>query len=162
MHLSVSQEKLNEEIGDEYRRDQLSAKIRDTENLISESEKKIAACELKYSALLKNFKITMILLLVVVGIFAYIAANAALIAYRFVAQTYLFIIVGAVVVSFIAYVIRRAAKEIPMYVHCRQEEKGTSQDTSNYVYRIKQEKRHLAEYKAELEKVKRELNEIVD
>lgn len=49
-----------------------------------------------------------------------------------------------------------------MYVHCRQEEKGTSQDTSNYVYRIKQEKRHLADYKAELEKVKRELDEIVD
>lgn len=79
----------------------------------------------------------------------------------FVAQTYLFIIVGAVVVSFIAYVIRRAAKEIPMYVHCRQEEKGTSQDTSNYVYRIKQEKRHLADYNAELEKVKRELDKIV-
>ena len=75
MHLSVSQKKLDEEIGDEYRREQLTAKIRDTENLISESEKKIAA------------------------------------------------------------------KEIPMYVHCRQEEKGTSQDTSNYVYRIKQEKR---------------------
>ena len=97
----------------------------------------------------------MILILVVVGIFAYIAANAALIAYRLVAQTYLFIFVGAMVVSFIAYVIRRAAKEIPMYVHCRQEEKGTSQDTRNYVYRIKQEKRHLADYKAELEKVKR-------
>lgn len=32
MHLSVSQEKLNEEIGDEYRMDQLTAKIRDTEN----------------------------------------------------------------------------------------------------------------------------------
>ena len=71
MHLSVSQKKLNEEIGDEYRREQLTAKIRDTENLISESEKKIAA------------------------------------------------------------------KEISMYVHCRQEEKGTSRDTSNYVYRIK-------------------------
>lgn len=99
--------------------EQLTAKIRDTENLISESEKKIGAYELKYSELLKNFKITMILLLVVVGIFAYIAANAALIVYRFVAQTYLFIFVGAVVVSFIAYVIRRAAKEIPMYVHCR-------------------------------------------
>lgn len=96
MHLSVSQKKLNEEIGDEYRREQLTAKIRDTENLISESEKKIAE------------------------------------------------------------------KEIPMYVHCRQEEKGTSRDTSNYVYRIKQEKRHLADYKAELEKVKRELDEIVD
>ena len=161
MHLSVSQEKLNEEIGDEYRMEQLMAKIRDTENLISEPEKNIAVCELKYSALLKNFKITMILLLVVVGIFAYIAANAALRAYRFVAQTYLFIFVGTVVVSFIAYVIRRAAKEIPMYVHCRQEEKGTSQDTSNYVYRIKQEKRHLADYKEELEKVKRELDEIV-
>lgn len=161
MHLSVSQEKLNEEIGDEYRMEQLMAKIRDTENLISESEKNIAVCELKYSALLKNFKITMILLLVVVGIFAYIAANAALIANRFVAQTYLFIFVGTVVVSFIAYVIRRAAKEIPVYVHCRQEEKGTSQDTSNYVYRIKQEKRHLADYKEELEKVKRELDEIV-
>ena len=161
MHLSVSQEKLNEEIGDEYRMEQFTAKIRDTENLIAESEKKIAAYELKYSVLLKNFKITMILLLVVVGIFAYIAANAALIVYRFVAQTYLFIIVGAVVVSFIAYVIRRAAKEIPMYVHCRQEEKGTSQDTSNYVYRIKQEKRHLADYRKELENVKRELDEIV-
>lgn len=96
MHLSVSQKKLNEEIGDEYRREQLTAKIRDTENLISGSEKKIAA------------------------------------------------------------------KEISMYVHCRQEEKGTSRDTSNYVYRIKQEKRHLADYKAELEKVKRELDEIVD
>ena len=96
MHLSVSQKKLNEEIGDEYRREQLTAKIRDTENLISESEKKIAA------------------------------------------------------------------KEISMYVHCRQEEKGTSRETSNYVYRIKQEKRHLADYKAELEKVKRELDEIVD
>lgn len=96
MHLSVSQKKLNEEIGDEYRREQLTAKIRDTENLISESEKKIAA------------------------------------------------------------------KEISMYVHCRQEEKGTSRDTSNYVYRIKQEKRHLADYRAELEKVKRELDEIVD
>lgn len=96
MHLSVSQKKLNEEIGDEYRREQLTAKIRDTENLISESEKKIAA------------------------------------------------------------------KEIQMYVHCRQEEKGTSRDTINYVYRIKQEKRHLADYKAELEKVKRELDEIVD
>lgn len=141
--------------------EQLTAKIRDTENLISESEKKIAAYELKYSELLKNFKITMILLLVVVGIFAYIAANAALIVYRLVAQTYLFIIVGVVVVSFIAYVIRRAAKEIPMYVHCRQEEKGTSQDTSNYVYRIKQEKRHLADYRKELENVKRELDEIV-
>ena len=126
MHLSVSQEKLNEEIGDEYRME-----------------------------LLKNFKITIILFLVVVGIFAYIAADAALIVYRLVAQTYLSIIVGAVVVSFIAYVIRRAAKEIPMYVHCRQEEKGTSQDTSNYVYRVRQEKRHLADYKAELEKVKR-------
>ena len=89
MHLSVSQKKLNEEIGDEYRMEQ---------NLISESEKKIAACELKYSELLKNFKITMILILVVVGIFAYIAANAALIAYRLVAQTYLFIFVGAMVV----------------------------------------------------------------
>ena len=118
--------------------EQLTAKIRDIENWNSETEKKIAACELKYSELLKNFKITMILILVVVGIFAYIAANAALIAYRFVAQTYLFIFVGAMVVSFIAYVIRRAAKEIPMYVH-----------------RIKQEKRHLADYKAELEKVKR-------
>lgn len=32
MHLSVSQEKLNEEIGDEYRMEQLTAKIRDTEN----------------------------------------------------------------------------------------------------------------------------------
>ena len=62
MHLSVSQEKLNEEIGDEYRMEQLTAKIRDIEKLISESEKKIAACELKYSELLKNFKITMILL----------------------------------------------------------------------------------------------------
>ena len=72
----------------------------------------------------------------------------------------MFIIVGAVV-SFIAYVIRRAAKEIPMYVHCRQEEKETSQDTSNYVYRIRQEKRHLADYKAELEKVKRELDKLV-
>lgn len=132
MHLSVSQEKLNEEIGDEYRME-----------------------------LLKNFKITIILFLVVVGIFAYIAADAALIVYRLVAQTYLSIIVGAVVVSFIAYVIRRAAKEIPMYVHCRQEEKGTSQDTSNYVYRVRQEKRHLADYKAELEKVKRELDKIV-
>ncbi len=71
------------------------------------------------------------------------------------------IIVGAVVVSFIAYVIRRAAKEIPMYVHCRQDEKGTSRDTSNYVYRIKQEKRHLADYRKELENVKRELDEIV-
>lgn len=161
MHLSVSQEKLNEEIGDEYRKNQLTAKIRDIETLISESEKKAAAYELKYSELLKNFKITMILLLVVVGIFAYIAANAALIAYRFVAQTYLLIIVGAVVVSFIAYVVRRAAKEIPMYVHCRQEEKGTSQDTTNYVYRIKQEKRHLADYKAELEEVKLELDKIV-
>ena len=161
MHLSVSQEKLNEEIGDEYRREQLTAKIRDTENLISEFEKKIAAYELKYSELLKNFKITMILLLVVAGIFAYIAVNAALIVYRFVAQTYLFIIVGVVVVSFIAYVIRRAAKEIPMYVHCRQEEKGTSQDTSNYVYRIKQEKRHLADYRVELENAKRELDELV-
>ena len=40
MHLSVSQKKLNEEIGDEYRREQLTAKIRDTENLISESEKR--------------------------------------------------------------------------------------------------------------------------
>lgn len=95
MHLSVSQKKLNEEIGDEYRREQLTAKIRDTEKLISESEKKIAA------------------------------------------------------------------KEIPMYVHCRQEEKETSQDTSNYVYRIRQEKRHLADYKAELEKVKRELDKLV-
>lgn len=75
MHLSVSQEKINEEIGDGYRMEQLTAKIRYTENLISESEKRIAA------------------------------------------------------------------KEIPMYVHCRQEEKGASQDTSNYVYRIKQEKR---------------------
>ena len=84
MHLSVSQKKLNEEIGDEYRMEQLTAKIRDTENLISESEKKIAACELKYSELLKNFKITMILILVVVGIFAYIAENAALIEYRLV------------------------------------------------------------------------------
>ena len=73
----------------------------------------------------------------------------------------MFIIVGVVVVSFIAYVIRRAAKEIPMYVHCRQEEKGTFQDTSNYVYRIKQEKIHLADYKAEIERVKRELDEIV-
>lgn len=162
MQLSVSKEKLDEEIGDEYRREQLTAKIRDTETLISESEKKIAACEIKYSALLKNFKITMILLLVVVGIFAYIAANAALIAYRFVAQTYLFIIVGVVVVSFIAYVIRRAAKEIPMYVHCRQEEKGTSQDTTNYVYRIRQEKRHLADYRVELENAKRELDKIID
>lgn len=32
MHLSVSQKKLNEEIGDEYRMEQLTAKIRDTEN----------------------------------------------------------------------------------------------------------------------------------
>ncbi len=48
-----------------------------------------------------------------------------------------------------------------MYVHCRQEEKETSQDTSNYVYRIRQEKRHLADYKAELEKVKRELDKLV-
>ena len=30
MHLSVSQEKLNEEIGDEYRMEQLMATIRDT------------------------------------------------------------------------------------------------------------------------------------
>ena len=49
-----------------------------------------------------------------------------------------------------------------MYVHCRHEDKATSRDTINYVYRIKQEKRHLADYKAELEKVKRELDEIVD
>lgn len=40
--------------------------------------------------------------------------------------------------------------------------KEFSQDISNYVYRIKQEKRHLADYNAELEMVKRELDGIVD
>ncbi len=159
MKLAVSQEKLEQEIGEDRQRTQLAGMIREKEDCIGESEKKIAVIESRYASLCGNIRITFILLLVVIGIFVYIALNAALIAYRFVTSTYMFVGIAVVVVGFMAYAIRRAAKEIPMYIQCKKEEKGTSQNADNYVYKIKQEKRRLQEYKAELEELKNRLNE---
>lgn len=44
-------------------------------------------------------------------------------------------------IGIFVYIALSAAKEIPMYIHCKKEEKGTSKNADNYVYKIKQEKR---------------------
>ncbi len=59
-------------------------------------------------------------------------------------------------ILFIAYTVKRARKHFPMYIHCRQEEKGGSADVTNYVYQIKMHERRKAEYIKELEPLNQE------
>lgn len=162
MKLAVSQEVLEKEVIEEQRIERLESKIRDKEMEAGEHERQIAVLESRYSNLQNNIKITFAMVLVVVGIFIYIATNAAYIVYRFIASTYLFVIVIAAVVSFIAYVIKRAAKEVPMYIHCRQEERGISNNTTNYLYRIKLEKQKLCECRKDIDLAKQELNNLIE
>lgn len=160
MKLAVSQDEFQESIEERNKMEVLQSRIKEKENEIYELEKEIEILDARYKELCSSIVITFILLAVVIAIFVYIATNAAMIVYRFITQTYFFLIIAAAVVGFIAYVIRRAAKEIPMYLHCKQEEKGTSKHAENYVYRAAQKRRKLADCRRELEETKQSLNEL--
>ncbi len=121
-------------------------------------EKMIDELKTKYSRLENDFKITCVLIVVSALMLIWILSNPVSFVMNMISYTYIAIIIFGAIVSFVGYTVRCIIKNIPMYINCRKEEKGTSKDAMNYVYQIKVHERKKRDFEKELEKVQEELN----
>lgn len=142
----------------------LQTEIRGLEASIEAEEKEINNLKQAREILNDEIKVTCFFVMVSLLLFVRICARIFVFLYEFFQDIRLTlssnILVFIVSVLFIVYTIKRVKKYFPMYIHCRQEEKGASDDLTNYVYQIKKHERKKAEYMKELELKRREFNSL--
>lgn len=136
----------------QYRQmNRLEREIRDLEKSIEAEEKEINNLTQAIEILNGNIKVTCFFVAVAVILFV----RVFVIPYGFfldmIVTPHISIPVFSGTIAFIVYTVKRVKKYFPMYIHCRQEEKGGSADLTNYVYQIKRHERMKADYIKELE-----------
>lgn len=144
----------------------LRIEIRGLEASIEAEEKEINNLKQAREILNDEIKVTCFFVVVSLILFVRICARIFVFLYEFFQDIRLTlssnILVFIVSVVFIAYTVKRVKKYFPMYIHCRQEEKGASDDLTNYVYQIKKHEHRKADYIKELEVKRQELNNLAE
>ncbi|MCM1399311.1 MAG: hypothetical protein NC225_07515 [Clostridium sp.] len=141
---------------------QLETRIESLGISVDIEEKEISSLRLKEERLNNDFKTTCVFVVISIVILIWIFKNAYSFLTNMLSYTYVAVMVFGGIVSFIGYTVRRVMKHFPMYIHCRQEEKGGSADMTNYVYQIKQHERRKAEYTKELELLNQEYDSMIE
>lgn len=149
----------NEQTPEEYNNiEALRVKINSLKIDIELEEKEIDKLNLKYERLNYNFKKTCGFIFISVVLLTWILINPVGFVMNMISYTYIGIIIFAGIVSFVGCTIRLVIKYLPMYIKCKKEEKGTSEDATNYVYQIKLHERKKKEFEQSLEEAQEELN----
>ncbi len=158
MRLVISEESIIEnEYKDQMNKIEETIRLKETE--LYEAEQELNVLENKYRVLKESVFIDAVLCVVVLFIFIGFGKNAMIFAYRLIASSYFTIIILGGVVGFISYVVKKAMKEIPLYIRCKKEENGTSSDTDNYVYKIESIKKNISRLKEEIIQLKDEYSQ---
>ncbi len=143
---------------------ELQAEIRSLEASLAAEEKEINNLKQARENLNDEIKVTCFFVVVSLMLFVRICARIFVFLYESFMDIFSTlspnILVFIVSIVFIVYTIKRVKKYFPMYIHCRQEEKGASDDLTNYVYQLKKHERKKADYIKELEIKRQELNNL--
>lgn len=144
----------------------LQIEIRGLEASIEAEEKEINNLKQARENLNDEIKVTCFFVVVSLILLVRICARTFVFLYEFFVDIFstlspnILVFIGSV--AFITYTVKRVKKYFPMYIHCRQEEKGASDDLTNYVYQIKKHERMKADYGKELEVKRQELNNLTE
>ena len=144
----------------------LQTRIESLEINIELEQKEISSLKLALEKLYNDFKVTCLYMAIsvvlLIWIISWILSNPNGFLMNFMSHTYVAIIIFGGIVSFVGYTVRRVMNHFPMYMHCKQEEKGGSSNLNNYVYQIKRHERMKADYMKELEIKKQEFDNLLE
>jgi uncharacterized integral membrane protein len=154
MHLAnnITEEDIAWQNEDDDRR----IKIDLLENEIYSEQQAVDKLKLKKSKLYMNVKKEIVVIIIFIFVLIYIYRNASLIAIRFIANPITTVIFMGIVVALIGGGLRTVFTDMPMYIRCRKEEKGTSSNNSNYIYEIAQHERKINKLQQELNDLKQQ------
>ncbi len=140
---------------------QLEAKIESLGISVGIEEKEISSFKLALERLNNDFKTTCVFVVISIVMLMWILTNPYGFLMNMLSYTYVTIIIFGGIVSFVGYTVRRVMKHFPMYIHCKQEEKGGSANLNNFVYQIKRHERMKADYIKQLELANQEYDSLV-
>ncbi len=144
----------------------LQTRIESLEINIELEQKEISSLKLALEKLYNDFKVTClytaISVVLLIWIISWILSNPNGFLMNMMSHTYVTIVIFGGIVSFVGYTVRRVMNHFPMYIRCKQEEKGGSSNLDNYVYQIKRHERMKADYMKELEIKKQEFDNLVE
>lgn len=145
---------------------ELQREIRNIEAGIEAEEKEINNLKQAMEILNGEIKVTYFFVLVSLILFVRLCARICVFLFEIIFDLYFTLspepLIFCLSIVFIVYTVKRVKKYFPMYIHCRQEEKGGSDDLTNYVYQLKKHERVRAEYRKELEIKKQELSSLTE
>ncbi|MDE6026355.1 MAG: hypothetical protein K2G45_13000 [Lachnospiraceae bacterium] len=140
----------------------LQTRIESLEINIELEQKEISSLNFALEKLNNDFKITCLYMVISAVLLMWILSNPHRFLMNIISRTYVTIMIFGGIVSFVGYTVRRVMNHVPMYIHCKQEEKGGSSNLNNYVYQIKRHERMKADYIKELEIKKQELDNLLE